>query len=414
MIRLGIIRFVAVNLTIALLCSISVPASALDVTNISIFHDSRGPNDVGQAPGDRLQFGANITGGSDGGTVSAVYPPTGFTDPAAPCGPTTTNPNQCNGSTAYNLNRIASPWNLTFTKGPDSVTVASPSLVGSEFQVPHPTSVTISGSGTTPTISWTLPAGYTPDGFRVQIFDRETIRANGVADIIFTTAVPNNATSFSVPANLGNGQSLQLGGSYSINFQVVETRGNVVFTNSNSQILTRSQSFFAFSPLPAGAPLNVNLPEIDNGVFRFTIDHVGPNEITFIDPAVAIGYKYAIGAGNPNFASVLLPHVGDDIFDLFFNGIHHTLLAGNQFFFPDGGVSAFDVLDIEASAGLDPNNPIGFLTGLTFVTDGSFTGTMTPISIDVAAVPEPETYAMMLAGLGLLAFSARRRKQIAA
>jgi len=30
---------------------------------------------------------------------------------------------------------------------------------------------------------------------------------------------------------------------------------------------------------------------------------------------------------------------------------------------------------------------------------------------DVAAVPEPETYAMMLAGLGLINFVARRRKQ---
>ena len=32
----------------------------------------------------------------------------------------------------------------------------------------------------------------------------------------------------------------------------------------------------------------------------------------------------------------------------------------------------------------------------------------------VSAVPEPETYAMMLAGLGLLGFAARRRKQAAA
>ena len=32
-------------------------------------------------------------------------------------------------------------------------------------------------------------------------------------------------------------------------------------------------------------------------------------------------------------------------------------------------------------------------------------------SIQIAVVPEPETYAMMLAGLGLLGFMARRRKQ---
>jgi hypothetical protein len=31
-----------------------------------------------------------------------------------------------------------------------------------------------------------------------------------------------------------------------------------------------------------------------------------------------------------------------------------------------------------------------------------------------AAVPEPETYAMLLAGLGLLGFTARRRQNMAA
>lgn len=36
---------------------------------------------------------------------------------------------------------------------------------------------------------------------------------------------------------------------------------------------------------------------------------------------------------------------------------------------------------------------------------GSYLG-----GISVAAVPEPETYAMLLAGLGLIGFSARRRK----
>jgi len=37
---------------------------------------------------------------------------------------------------------------------------------------------------------------------------------------------------------------------------------------------------------------------------------------------------------------------------------------------------------------------------------GKFTGT---VGVQVTAVPEPETYAMMLAGLGALGFLARRR-----
>lgn len=32
------------------------------------------------------------------------------------------------------------------------------------------------------------------------------------------------------------------------------------------------------------------------------------------------------------------------------------------------------------------------------------------LSVEIAPVPEPETYALMLAGLGLIGFMARRRK----
>jgi hypothetical protein len=136
-----------------------------------------------------------------------------------------------------------------------------------------------------------------------------------------------------------------------------------------------------------------------------------------VDPFVAIGYKYAIGAGNPNFASVMLPAVGDNIFTLSYllggNPILQQIMANAQFFFPSGGVSAFDVTGIETSAMLDPNNVTAFITGLTFVADGEFTGTMTPLVTDVAlgAVPEPATLILLgstFAGAGLARWRQRK------
>jgi len=54
------------------------------------------------------------------------------------------------------------------------------------------------------------------------------------------------------------------------------------------------------------------------------------------------------------------------------------------------------------------------MTGFGNLTDaGSMGGYPTKLTI-TAAVPEPETYAMMIAGLGLVGFMSRRRKSIAA
>lgn len=391
-----------------------VPAHALVVNGVFMLHDDRGPNDLGFASGHRIQYGAtNVVGGSAGVTSSATYPSTGFTDPPAPCGPLAVAPNFCSNSTPFRTSRLAEPWNITFTKGAESLTLLGPPMSAAGDHVPHPTNVTISGGGITPTISWTLPAGYTPDGFRVQIFDHDQtrIRENGFADIIHNDNLSNTATSYTLPSTLETGGSLSLDGTYSINFQVIETRGGVPFT-SQTQILSRSSSYFSFSPLSGDAPPNVFLPQVnENGVFQFEVGSVGPSSVTFIDPFVAIGYDYAIGAGDPNFASVIFPSIGDDLFELLFDGLTELVQAGNQFFFPLGGVSAFGVRGIETSAGLDPTDPTAFITGLTFVAPGQFTGTMTPITAFVT-VSEPSELALMVAGLGLMIVFSRRTRRL--
>ena len=91
--------------------------------------------------------------------------------------------------------------------------------------------------------------------------------------------------------------------------------------------------------------------------------------------------------------------------------VSQQLAANLQFFFPSGGVSAFDVTGIDPTAGLDPENVTAFITGLTFVGDGDFTGSMTPIIEDLAATPEPTTLLLWGASMAGLGFAARWRRR---
>ena len=134
--------------------------------------------------------------------------------------------------------------------------------------------------------------------------------------------------------------------------------------------------------------MNRNEQRDQSSRFKFPL-RMGLTQLVFIDPLVAIGYEYEIGDGDPNFASVLLPEAGDNVFILEFdNGsgtFTETVIAGNEFAFPAGGVDKFTVLDIEPEAALDPNAVTAFITGLTFTGTGQFTGTMTPITFNTGA-----------------------------
>jgi len=356
----------------------NVIAELIAVTDPFAFRDNESANSVGFLPGDRLFFGAQsvIPNGNNGTTGVATQ---GITTRNLTFYNFTVSPNQFGSSVSYNSS-LTGQWNLTFTNGTDQTSVPTPSVVGAPL-VPFASSVAISGSGSTPTFSWTLPNGFTPDGVRIQIWDLQQPVAN-LRDVIYSKALPGNAVNFTVPSTF----PLEQGHYYSLEITPALTRG--VPLGDNATILSRGRAWFDFVPLPPSAPPNVYLPTVIPGQTPYYSFHVtvAEGQTIFIDPPVAIGYDYAIGTGDPNFASVTLPTgIGDNSFDLYlFDGTDWVfkthLTGGNTYTFDPGGVDRFRILGIEPSAGLDPQNPTAFITGLTFVSSGEFTGTMTPLT----------------------------------
>lgn len=406
-------------------------AEPVTITTPFMNLENRAINSLGFTPGRFARIGANsVVPNANAGTTgigTTIDLVTGqLVTRTIPFSPGPLIPNFFQRNLGDNPS-LFGPWTLRFSNGPDSAQ-AIVSLPQGTSYAPFVNTITLSGTSANPAFTWSPPAGTTVNGYRINIFDKELINNDPLVGPVNNGQVASrnvgpNVTSYTVTGAdfTVPGYSFQLNRNYSIEISLIQTKDGTSANLANDNVASISRVYADFRANNNGGP-PVNLPVVlANGSFQFNMAVV-PGQVYYIDPLVAVGYDYLIGEGNPSFQSVVLPvGIGDGLYDIFgldAGGVA-TLLAhdwagGATFEFGAGGITGFRVGAIETEAGLDPSDTTAFVTGLTFTGAGLFTGTQTPLTVDVvAAVPEPETYALFGAGLALLAWARRRRESAA-
>jgi len=418
--------FLAISAFAAMLTS--APAQAATVLSVSEtinFIDQWGVNPLGVG----TQIGT--TGYYTGGTYNtfgalSITPAAGTTVTGTQGGVTYSVPHTGGGAFPNEFSTPQTvPYNPALT-GPWTLTVTNPTASNSGLTVntqtltapasPQPvaiTSTTTSAAGTT--LTWSIPTtGPVANYEYVSIFYPGITGQQYVTD-----ALAAGTTSVTIAPSITNSLGLPVlsaGQQY-----VVAVQADIQGTGTGPGSQTaESRAFSPILTVPASAftgtvivPSVLPTPSAFGGpIFAFNTPVTAGTPI-LIDPAAAIGFIYQTGATDPNFASVELPNIGNpNPYSLYlWNGstfvFDTTLAALTLFDFAPGGVSEFEILGIDPSLGLDPNNATDFVTQLTFTADGTFTGTMTPIE----ATPLPAALPLFATGLGAMGLLGWRRKR---
>jgi hypothetical protein len=317
----------------------TITTPSLTANSIFLQYYNVGPNNLDFSSGERIRYGATsvVPNGSGGttGTATTTNVATGKTitrnihfetSPATPnfftggielCGQASTG--ACTAKGNNNPANLTNPWTITFSNPgttPNQISKTL-SLVGGE--IPFVNSITLSGTGSAPTFSWTPPPGVTVDGYRVNIYQNSLETFDSKGNIVDTGQVTSRNLDPSVhsytvtSADFTHGVALAYNTQYTIEIGVLQTRNGSTTDLGNGNVSSISKVYSNFELLPTNSP-PVNLPTttLQGGKVTYGFNlTVAPNVTYFLDPNVATGYIYKIGAGDPNFASVDLPNIGN-------------------------------------------------------------------------------------------------------
>lgn len=138
----------------------------------------------------------------------------------------------------------------------------------------------------------------------------------------------------------------------------------------------------------AGAAFDgVNYVELDTNRNSLMFQNIG----TTLDQAYTLSFAYSARAGVAALSNGI---------EVLWNGV----VAGTYAAQGTGNGNSWNTFSLNVFGGA----PVSTLTFRAIGTSDSYGGSLDNVS--VTAVPEPETYALMLAGLGLVGFMARRRR----
>lgn len=193
------------------------------------------------------------------------------------------------------------------------------------------------------------------------------------ANVISASPSVGYGIDFNPSADFTGATSLRFSTSTGGNFAINATTGAVTVASTTAPGFS-NVSYSNSTPLPTAAPAPTSLFYIDS-----------------INDTLSVA---ATGFNNP--AITFRGNLGVD-----------ALKAGGFEVLADG--SAFAALNIDGGLGTTGIYSINLATGAA-TSLGTFGGTLNGLT--VAAIPEPETYALLLAGLGMVGFMAKRRKSV--